>query len=52
MDSTNEPRVDVILAVMDLVFNAISVVTNLITAQLPDLFTNWLNQLLAALGIS
>jgi len=52
MDTTNEPRTDIIISLIDLVFNALSVVTNLITSQLPDLFTNLLTQILAALGLS
>jgi len=52
MEPTTEPRTEFIVAIIDLVFNALSVVTNLVTSQLPDLFTQWLNALLGAFGIA
>jgi len=45
MDPTNEPRVDIIVAMIDLVFNALSVVTNLVVAQLSDAFDQFFNYL-------
>lgn len=43
--TTNEPRVDIIVAMIDLVFNALSVINNLIVDQLSDAFTEFFNYL-------
>ena len=41
MEPTTEPRTDIIVGMIDLVFNAISVITNYIVAQLPPLFDQY-----------
>lgn len=41
MNTTTEPRVDIIVAMINLVFNAINVITNYIVAQLPALFDQY-----------
>ncbi len=49
MDSTNEPRVDIIVAMIDLVFNGLSVINNLIVSQLSDWFQQFFDALFAML---
>ena len=41
MNPTTEPRTDIIVAIINLVFNAVSVVTSFIVAQLPSLFDQY-----------
>lgn len=47
--TTNEPRVDIIVAMIDLVFNGISVINNLIVSQLADLFQQFFDALFGLL---
>jgi hypothetical protein len=41
MDPTTEPRTDIIVAMIDLVFNAISVLQNYFVAQLEPFFDQY-----------
>ena len=49
MDPTTEPRTDIIVAMIDLVFNALSVIQNYIVSQLGPLFDQFFNALFGLL---
>lgn len=49
MEPTVEPRIDWILQVIDLVFLALSVVTNFVSTQFQPFFESIINELLRVL---